>query len=82
MEKVISLLDSSLKKTGRINLEYRVTVWKDETIYLCYPHRQRPSAEYAKLNSNICLAIASPPRLGQMFVQIIQVHDYKDDFTF
>lgn len=38
------------KENRKKEPEYRVSVWKYETV--CYPHLQRSSAESAKLKSN------------------------------
>lgn len=63
--------------------EYRVNIWKYEIVCLCYPHLQRASTESAKLKSNTFdHGGGFPPNLEQKFLQMLQICDCNDDFTF
>lgn len=64
--------------------ECRVNIWNYYTAYLSYLHLQRSNTESAKLNSNTFdhMGFFFPQNLEQKFVQIVQICDSNDDFTF
>lgn len=71
------------KENRKNKPEYRVNLWKYETVCLCDPHLQRPSTESAKLKSNTFDHSFFPsPNLEQKFVQIVQICGCNDDFAF
>ena len=55
--------------------EYRVNIWKYETVCICYPPLQRFNAESAKLKFNTFDHAFFPQNLDQKFVQIVKICD-------